>query len=248
MYTSKVQQIICGYDAMSRDKSSFKSIFGRNLKLARKQADLNQEELAQLVGVSRDTLSRYERGDIIPSAEVLAALVVSLGPDVSSDSLLFGEKDSGRLSPIILESFGSLVGFDFRRGGLANVSLGYPEVVRILQACIAYEMRRASPNKALLAKTYDLIEYFSDDASDIELLAKVVIAIHAAKLVPEWPDEEQAEQAISSLRDATRAAKTLLDEVDSEAAPENVRQNIKGSGHQIAGRNITNNNPTTKKK
>lgn len=48
----------------------------RNLRRAR---TLNQADLARLVGISQQTLSKYESGRLEPSADVLARLAAILG-------------------------------------------------------------------------------------------------------------------------------------------------------------------------
>lgn len=75
--------------SMSREKSSFLTTFGGRLKTARKGRGISQEELAPRIGVTKDTLSRYERGEVAPTAEVIFLAVVQLG--VSADWLLTGE-------------------------------------------------------------------------------------------------------------------------------------------------------------
>ena len=42
--------------------------------LARKRLGLSQEKLAEALGVSRNTISRWERGEFNPTADRLAAL------------------------------------------------------------------------------------------------------------------------------------------------------------------------------
>lgn len=48
----------------------------RNLRRAR---TLNQADLARLAGVSQQTLSKYESGVLVPSADVQARLAAILG-------------------------------------------------------------------------------------------------------------------------------------------------------------------------
>ena len=54
----------------------------RNLRRAR---TLNQETFAQLLGVSQQTLSKYERGLLVPSRDMQAVMAAILG--VSVDTL-----------------------------------------------------------------------------------------------------------------------------------------------------------------
>ncbi|MEW5850858.1 MAG: helix-turn-helix transcriptional regulator [Myxococcota bacterium] len=52
--------------------------FGRRMRVLRTEADLTQEELATLVGVSPLTIKRYESGDSQPSMDVLPPLANAL--------------------------------------------------------------------------------------------------------------------------------------------------------------------------
>lgn len=65
--------------------------FADRLKALRKQRDLSQVELAQLVGVHHNHIGRYERGESNPSADALRRLADSLG--VSTDYLIEGASD-----------------------------------------------------------------------------------------------------------------------------------------------------------
>ena len=52
--------------------------FAVKLKAAREAAGLSVRELADLVGLTRDTIFKYERGDRWPSEEILAILAKKL--------------------------------------------------------------------------------------------------------------------------------------------------------------------------
>ncbi|WOI46992.1 helix-turn-helix transcriptional regulator [Acidovorax sp. BLS4] len=54
---------------------TFQSLFGARLKEERKALGLNQDQAAQLVGVTREHWGRCERGLAVLGGEVLAALV-----------------------------------------------------------------------------------------------------------------------------------------------------------------------------
>ncbi|UVJ58127.1 helix-turn-helix transcriptional regulator [Trueperella pyogenes] len=60
-------------------------IFARHLKAARKKRDITQEHLADLLGVSRQAVSKWENGDGYPEVEKLILLSRELR--VSLDSL-----------------------------------------------------------------------------------------------------------------------------------------------------------------
>ncbi len=65
---------------------------GNRLKVARAERRLSQEELAKLVGVTRQTISSIETGQYCPSA--LLAFLLSKQLDKRVDELFFLEGDS----------------------------------------------------------------------------------------------------------------------------------------------------------
>lgn len=66
-------------------------MFCDNLIELRKYANLSQEELAEKIGVSRQTLSKYETGESLPDIERSMALANVFG--VSLDDLVNFKKD-----------------------------------------------------------------------------------------------------------------------------------------------------------
>lgn len=52
---------------------------GDLLREARLRAGLTQDELAERAGTARSQISRYERGDVLPSLETLRRLVRACG-------------------------------------------------------------------------------------------------------------------------------------------------------------------------
>lgn len=60
--------------------------FGQRLRELRKQMQLTQKQLAELVGVKNSIISFYENGDRIPSPEMIVCLAKVF--HVSSDYLL----------------------------------------------------------------------------------------------------------------------------------------------------------------
>lgn len=63
--------------------------FAENLKSIRKERHISQEELAQIVGVSRQAVSKWEQGDGYPETEKLLLLAKQL--NVSLDYLMLDE-------------------------------------------------------------------------------------------------------------------------------------------------------------
>lgn len=64
--------------------------FADNLVELRKYHDFSQEELAEMIGVSRQTLSKYETGESLPDIEKCKLLADAFG--VSMDDLISYEK------------------------------------------------------------------------------------------------------------------------------------------------------------
>lgn len=62
--------------------------FGRNLWRCRRRADLSQEDLANLVGLSRDAISRLEKGERLARLDTI--LKLAAGTNVSTCVLLEG--------------------------------------------------------------------------------------------------------------------------------------------------------------
>ena len=63
--------------------------FGENLQTIRKKNQLSQEALAEMLGVSRQAVSKWELGEGYPEVEKL--LILSKRLNISLDSLLGGE-------------------------------------------------------------------------------------------------------------------------------------------------------------
>ena len=63
--------------------------FGENLQRIRRKNQLSQEELAEMLGVSRQAVSKWEVGDGYPEVDKL--LLISKQLNISLDSLLGGE-------------------------------------------------------------------------------------------------------------------------------------------------------------
>ncbi|RMG82810.1 MAG: XRE family transcriptional regulator [Bacteroidetes bacterium] len=77
---------------------------GQKIVRLRKQKKLSQAEVARAVGVSRDAISKYERGDIVPSVKNAKKIAEVL--DVSLDYLVSNEEkqmaiDNGMLKRIM---------------------------------------------------------------------------------------------------------------------------------------------------
>lgn len=65
--------------------------FGKNLQILRKMKNMTQEELAEKMNVSRQTISKWELGEILPEVEKLIGLCEMF--NCSVDQLLRGNMD-----------------------------------------------------------------------------------------------------------------------------------------------------------
>lgn len=69
--------------------------FAENLIELRKYHNFSQEELAAMIGVSRQTMSKYETGESLPDIEKCKQLANAFG--VTVDDLISYEKDDDNL-------------------------------------------------------------------------------------------------------------------------------------------------------
>ncbi len=68
-----------------------------NIKAARKAAGVTQKELAETIGVYQKDISRWERGERLPSLEMFVKLCRAL--DVSADVILETGKGAKEKKP-----------------------------------------------------------------------------------------------------------------------------------------------------
>ena len=61
---------------------SVKSSVAEQVKMARKQADMTQETLADIVGTKKSNISRLESGRYNPSFEFLSRIAQGLGKEL----------------------------------------------------------------------------------------------------------------------------------------------------------------------
>ena len=73
--------------------------FANNLVELRKYHDFSQEELAEMIGVSRQTLSKYETGESLPDIEKCKLLADVFG--VSIDNLISYEDNQENLGLLV---------------------------------------------------------------------------------------------------------------------------------------------------
>ena len=58
------------------------SIIGQTIKQRRKELGITQPDLAELAGVSKNTLYKLERGQLNPSVDILTKLAKVLGMEL----------------------------------------------------------------------------------------------------------------------------------------------------------------------
>ena len=61
-----------------------KKIFASKLKQLRKNKKFNQTQMAELLGLHLQTISRYERGELTPSLDVLSVIAEKFHVDMNS--------------------------------------------------------------------------------------------------------------------------------------------------------------------
>ncbi|MBF0437957.1 MAG: helix-turn-helix transcriptional regulator [Magnetococcales bacterium] len=123
---------------MSTEKLQFRSEFGDRIKRMRKHLGLSQEALAERVGVARDTIARYERGELSPSTEVLVAISSVDHDNFDAEWLLFGERyrnevDTAGMPCLKINHCGRLEGLKFGEAAYGVVSLERVDVLRIVE-------------------------------------------------------------------------------------------------------------------
>lgn len=86
-------------DGYSIDKNEF----GERIKSAREELKMTQQRFAELLGTNQTTIVKYEKGEQIPRADVLAAISKATGK--SADWLLFGNESVSNKSKITSEEW-----------------------------------------------------------------------------------------------------------------------------------------------
>ncbi len=148
--------------------------FGENLQSVRKKNHLSQEDLAEMLGVSRQAVSKWELGEGYPEVEKLLALSKKL--NVSLDSLLQSES-----TETVQENAGSSGVIRIvspNEGVIANVS----KVTRSQQ----FKGRKNSPRYALFASDGNDLSLWGAQSTflawyrDLDDVTKEIAAIQAA--------------------------------------------------------------------
>ena len=148
--------------------------FGENLQKVRRQNRLSQEDLAEMLGVSRQAVSKWELGDGYPEVDKL--LLLSKKLNVSLDGLLGGETTpapSGDARPA-----GTIRIVSPHEGVIVNAS----KVTRSQQ----YKGGKNSPQYALFASDGNDLSYWGAQNTflawyrDLDAVTKELAEIQAA--------------------------------------------------------------------
>ncbi|EPY2709751.1 helix-turn-helix transcriptional regulator [Vibrio cholerae] len=182
---------------MSTEIKTDESTFGGRLKSVRTQLGLNQSQMAGQIGVSKDTLSRYERGELTPSIDVLKRIIESYSSEgVTADALLLDAKPS--IPTYCVENIGWATGFNFQNGGAFEIAIGFNDLARLCEAMIVFTEMNVPLTEALLGAADALKDVnngfepsddpFLEDVHEINTMSylKVItpIAQQAASLIP----------------------------------------------------------------
>ena len=125
---------------MIKENESYRVKFGRRLQDARKRLGVNQTDFSALIGVSKNTLSRYERGELSPPTDTLAAIALQLAEVVDTNWLVLGaRKDPDHPQVIRVGSMGRFWGLkEGERGDHISVSLRVDDVVTVIESCARF--------------------------------------------------------------------------------------------------------------
>lgn len=224
---------------MSNEKAAFKSTFGSKLKEIRKLGGWNQEHLAAELGISRDTLSRYERGELSPSLEVFSKMMKEFSVlDISAEDMLVSESAENSLPTISINSIGWAKGFSFSKGGAFTIGISQGDLLRVIDEFVSL-LPGDEPFNEFLGKLEDYLEELeSPIIKEIEFT--VPIAQHSAKLTPLLPQSKtKADEIFDKYLIEKEKAENLQKQLDKiSLGKKKVTQKIAGTNHTIAGNNI----------
>lgn len=152
---------------------------GERITNYRKLKGLSQEQLAQQLGVTRQSVSKWERDESMPEAEKLPLLAQTLG--VSLDVLLTGEPEP---QPKQKESyphrggaFGKITWLFRRWGWIGGLILSLYGVGMLFVSGLArYMVKRFMPPAELFGDAYQPFDPFLTIVTAIMVLGGLIIA------------------------------------------------------------------------
>ncbi|HGF5099166.1 helix-turn-helix domain-containing protein [Vibrio parahaemolyticus] len=214
---------------MSTNKKADTPNFGLRLKSVRARLALNQSQMAAQIGVSKDTLSRYERGELTPSIDVLKRIVENYSSDgVTADSLLLDDKP--KIPSRSAGNVGWATGFDFQNGGSFEIAIGFNDLAKLCETMTVFtELNIPLTDKLLDAadalrdvnEGFDATptDMFLADVQEIDVMSylkvTVPIAQQAASLTPVFIEEESKKDRMTNkyLKEVEKVKK-LQEEID----------------------------------
>ncbi|OOX27310.1 transcriptional regulator [Vibrio parahaemolyticus] len=214
---------------MPTNKKADAPNFGLRLKSVRARLALNQSQMAAQIGVSKDTLSRYERGELTPSIDVLKRIVENYSSDgVTADSLLLDDKP--KIPSRSAGNVGWATGFDFQNGGSFEIAIGFNDLAKLCETMTVFtELNIPLTDKLLDAadalrdvnEGFDATptDMFLADVQEIDVMSylkvTVPIAQQAASLTPVFIEEESKKDRMTNkyLKEVEKVKK-LQEEID----------------------------------
>ncbi|TOJ49622.1 transcriptional regulator [Vibrio parahaemolyticus] len=214
---------------MSTNKKADEPNFGLRLKSVRARLALNQSQMAAQIGVSKDTLSRYERGELTPSIDVLKRIVENYSSDgVTADSLLLDDKP--KIPSRSAGNVGWATGFDFQNGGSFEIAIGFNDLAKLCETMTVFtELNIPLTDKLLDAadalrdvnEGFDATptDMFLADVQEIDVMSylkvTVPIAQQAASLTPVFIEEKSKKDRMTNkyLKEVEKVKK-LQEEID----------------------------------
>ena len=164
-------KILMGADGMKKQPDDLKISIGKNIKRLRYQKQIGKAELAEYIGVTPRTISRWESGKSYPAIECLPAMAVALA--VSVDELLVAqicERNARRDNIYAVICYAEKFGYkpyivDYLREAFAE----FPEDMEIGLAVskgLYAEMWEENPNEEDLLIAKDILEYIFSRLND----------------------------------------------------------------------------------
>ncbi|PXC11374.1 XRE family transcriptional regulator [Vibrio parahaemolyticus] len=214
---------------MPTNKKADAPNFGLRLKSVRARLALNQSQMAAQIGVSKDTLSRYERGELTPSIDVLKRIVENYSSDgVTADSLLLDDKP--KIPSRSAGNVGWATGFDFQNGGSFEIAIGFNDLAKLCETMTVFtELNIPLTDKLLDAadalrdvnEGFDATptDMFLADVQEIDVMSylkvTVPIAQQAASLTPVFIEEKSKKDRMTNkyLKEVEKVKK-LQEEID----------------------------------
>ena len=199
---------------------------GENLKVLRKKEDMTQEDVAEVLGVSPQSVSKWERGDTYPDITLLPSLANLFNTSV--DSLIGMEKinDDKAIANAFLE--GQKLLWDGDNAGAADVFSGalkiYPNNEGLmLELALALAIDGSSEK---LAKAETLCERIlaSNPSESVLCTARAVLCYIYLKS----EDKDKAINTAQKLPHVAVCRFTVLEEIEKAPSSDDINRLLRG--------------------